>query len=208
TVTARPARDVGHAANRSRSALIKVVEDQSEVLLIDGEARWEQHYLATALSRDPMVKKVKSVIFTQPRLGRIDEEELRKMNHPALTLPPEPDALAAYDIIVLGDVTPEQLPLEERKRLEKYVGERGGTLVIVAGKRAMPLEFSNAKPQAAEETDPFSKLLPITQPRVVKSANGFSIALTDEGKRTPLMQLGEGPEDGDVWSELPPHYWG
>src|SRR5262249_41843758 len=33
TVTARPARDTGHAANRSRSALVKVVEDQAEVLL-------------------------------------------------------------------------------------------------------------------------------------------------------------------------------
>jgi hypothetical protein len=211
TVTARPARDTGHAENRSRSALVKVVEDQAEVLLIDGEARWEHHYLATALGRDPMVKKVKSVLFTQPRLGRIDEEELRKMNHPALTLPPraaQSDALAAYDIIVLGDVSPKQLPLEERKRLEKYVGERGGTLVIVAGKRAMPLGFADAKPQAAEESDPLSKLLPITQPRVVKPAEGFGIALTDEGKRTPLMQLADGPKESDVWSDLPPHYWG
>jgi hypothetical protein len=208
TVTARPARDAGHPANRSRSALVKVVEDQADVLLIDGEARWEQHYLATALGRDPMVKKVQSVIFTQPRLGRMDEEDLRKMNHPALTMPPEPDALAAYDIIVLGDVSPEQFSLEERKRLEKYVGERGGTLVILAGKRSMPMEFASAKQQAKEESDPLLKLLPLTEPNIVKPADGFAIALTDEGKRTPLMQLGDGPEDGDVWSDLPPHYWG
>jgi hypothetical protein len=205
TVTARPARGLAHAENASRSALVKVVEDQAEVLLIDGEARWEQHYLATALGRDPMVRRTKSVIFVQPRLGRIDESELQKMNHPALTLPTEPDALAAYDCIVLGDVSPEQLPLEERKRLEKYVSERGGTLVILAGKRSMPLEF--AKAQAAEE-DPLAKLLPIVEPQVVKPADGFSIALTDEGKHTPLMQLAETLEDGDVWSELPPHYWG
>lgn len=201
TVTARPARGLAHAENASRSALVKVVEDQAEVLLIDGEARWEQHYLATALGRDPMVRKTKSVIFVQPRLGRIDESELQKMNHPALTLPAEPDA---YDCIVLGDVSPEQLPLEERKRLEKYVSERGDTLVILAGKRSMPLEF--AKPQAAD--DPLTKLLPIVEPQVVKPADGFSIALTDEGKHTPLMQLAETPEDGDVWSELPPHFWG
>jgi hypothetical protein len=208
TVTARPVRDGGRAPNRSRSALVKVVEDQADVLLIDGEARWEQHYLATALVRDPMVKKVQSVIFTQPRLGRVEEDDLRKMNHPALTMPPEPDALAAYDIIVLGDVSAEQFPLEERKRLEKYVGERGGTLVILAGKRSMPLEYASAKQRANKGSDPLSKLLPITEPRVVKPVDGFTITLTEEGKRTPLMQLGDGPADGDVWSDLPPHYWG
>src|SRR5262249_1509024 len=158
-----------------------VVEDQADILLIDGEARWEQHYLATALSRDPMVKKVQSVIFTQPRLGRIEEEDLRKMNHPALTMPAEPDALAAYDIIVLGDVSPDQFSLEERKRLEKYVGERGGTLVILAGKRSMPVEFAGMKQLTNSEIDPLMKLLPITGPRVVKPVDGFAVALTDEG---------------------------
>src|SRR5215471_6471436 len=106
TVVARPVREAGHAENRSRSTLVKVVDDQAEILLIDGEARWEHHYLATALGRDPMVKKIRSVVFSQPRIGRIDEDELRKLNHPALTMPTERDALAAYDVIVLGDVSP------------------------------------------------------------------------------------------------------
>jgi hypothetical protein len=206
TVAARPARDAGHAENRSRTALVKVVEDQAEVLLIDGEARWEQHYLATALARDPIVKKVKSVVFTQPRLGRITESDLLKMNHPALTLPPEPDAFAGYDCIVLGDASPDQLPVEARKRLESYVADRGGTLVILAGKRAMPLAYADAK--VPEDLDPLAKLLPITQPRMVKPVDGFAIALTEEGKQNPLLQLAEGPEDGDVWSGLPRHYWG
>jgi hypothetical protein len=208
TVTARPARGAAHAENASRSALVKVVDDQAEVLLIDGEARWEHHYLATALGRDPLMKKVKNVVFVQPRLGRIEEAELQRMNHSALSLPPEPDALGAYDCIVLGDVSPEQLSLAERQRLERYVGERGGTLVIVAGKRFMPMAFVGAKPQAAEESDPLLKLLPIVGPRAVKPPEGFALTLTDEGKRTPLMQLAEAPEDGDVWSELPPHFWG
>jgi hypothetical protein len=208
TVTVRPVRGQGRADNTSRSALVKVVEDQAEVLLIDGEARWEQHYLAVALSRDPMVRKSKSVVFVQPRLGAISEEELQRMSHPALTLPKEPDALAPYDCIILGDVSPTQLPLAERKRLEKYVGERGGTLVIVAGKRFMPLAFESVKPPTADETDPLLKLLPITQPRIVKPLDGFPITLTDEGQRTPLLQLGDSPEDADRWSELPPHFWG
>src|SRR5262249_34491755 len=118
--------------------------------------------------------------------------------------PAEPNALAGFDCIVLGDVSPEQLPMEERKRLENYVAERGGTFVILAGKRWMPLEF--AKPQAAD--DALTKLLPIIEPQIVKPPDGFSITRTDEGKHTPLMQLAETSEEGDVWSELPPHFWG
>jgi hypothetical protein len=71
----------------------------------------------------------------------------------------------------------------------------------------MPLEFATAK-QRAGETDPLLKLLPIIDPCVVKPPEGFAVALTEEGKRAPLMQLADGPEEGDVWSELPPHYWG
>lgn len=205
TVTVRPVAGQMHPENASRSALVKVVEDQAEVLLIDGEARWEHHYLAAALGRDPMVRRPRCVVFVQPRLGRIEEDELRKLNHPALALPTEPDALAPYDCVVLGDVSPEQLQPAERARLEKYVGERGGLLVIVAGKRFMPLAFSGAKRQA-EQSDPLLKLLPITEPRVVAPRVGFPITLTDEGKRTPLMRLSDEP--GDHWADLPPHYWG
>src|SRR5689334_22135154 len=98
-----------------------------------------------------------SVVFQQPRLGRVPEDELKKAGYAWRSLPSEPDALSAYDCIILGDVTPEQLPLADRVRLEKYVGDRGGTLVVLAGKRAMPLGFAGADPGGAEG-DPLLRL--------------------------------------------------
>ncbi|HZT83366.1 MAG TPA: vWA domain-containing protein, partial [Gemmataceae bacterium] len=139
TVSVRPAPGQAHTDNNRRAVAVKVVDDQAEVLLIEGEARWEYHYLASALARDDLVKRAKGVVFVQPRIGRIDEAELEKAGHPSLKLPAGPDAFSVYDCVVLGDVSPEQLPRADRKRLEKYVGERGGTLVILAGKRFMPL---------------------------------------------------------------------
>ncbi|MCI0457074.1 MAG: hypothetical protein L0Z62_08850 [Gemmataceae bacterium] len=196
--------------NNSRAAVVRVNADRAKVLLIDGEARWEYHYLASALRRDAGVKS-DSVVFVQPRIGRIPEAELEKIGNPRLTLPrsdekSDEDPLAKYDCIVLGDVAPEQLPLKDRRRLEKYVAGQGGTLVLLAGKRHMPLAYRG---EGGEEDDPIVKMLPIEKPRAVGPVEGFAVTLTHEGRLTSFLQMDTTPEKSDRrWAEFPPHYWG
>jgi hypothetical protein len=194
--------------NNGRPVVINVADDKARVLLVDGEARWEFHYLQSALLRDRTMD-VQSVVFAQPRLGKVAEEELHQIGYPSLLLPGEPDAFASYDCIVLGDVTPEQLPPADRIRLEKYVADRGGTLVVLAGKRAMPLAFTaNDRPGAADE-DPLLHLLPVEQPHPVAPRDGFRVALTEEGKLTPFLQMEPaGDENVGTWAKFQPHYWG
>ncbi len=215
TVRVKEVPGEGFTGNNERSALVKVVEDYCEVLLVDGEARWDYHYLAAALTRDPMVKKLDRVVFQQPRLNeKLDDRELAKNGYPLRKLPPEVDALAQYDCIVLGDVTPEQLPLADRKRLYDYVDKRGGTLVMVAGKRAMPLGYP-APAGSGEELDPILKLLPITKPHAFNITDGFQLTLTDEGVKNPLLQMPGNPflqTEAEVDKPRPPadvekHYW-
>jgi hypothetical protein len=202
TVQAKPVPGEARTDNNSRPVVINVADDKAKVLLVDGEARWEQHYLANALARDRTMMP-QSVVFLQPRLGLVPEEELRKTGGAWRALPPEPDALSAYDCIILGDVTPEQLPPPERVRLEKYVGDRGGTLVILAGKRAMPLGFLGG------DGDPLSRLLPIEQPQAVRPTAGFAVTLTYEGKTTPFLQMEPEPDRNEQrWADFPRHYWG
>ncbi|HTU91298.1 MAG TPA: hypothetical protein VMF69_14555 [Gemmataceae bacterium] len=202
--------------NNSRSTIASVTDDKANVLLIDGEARWEHHYLATALKRDRTLK-VQSVVFHQPRLN---EEVEGKEKPPPSTLRPPPstplprqqlpagaDGLAEFDCIVLGDVGVEQLPLAERQRLEKYVSERGGTLVILAGKRFMPLAYPEI--EANGESDPLRKLLPIESPRIVAPTEGFSVTRTQAGKETKFLELDPDPaKSASIWRELPRHFWG
>jgi hypothetical protein len=222
-VTVKPqAEDVKeiNTANNKQSISINVADDTSKVLLVDGEARWEFHYLWQALLRDRSMK-VKSVVFTQPRLGKVPESELAKMNNPSPVLPPAPkpeqDPLFDYDCIILGDVMPEQITPAERIRLEKYVADRGGTLVVLAGKRAMPLAFlppaDEKKPAAAadDKQDPLIKMLPITQAHAVAPEEGFPVTLTEEGKQTEFMKLeAEGSVEDNLkrWSTMLPHGWG
>ncbi len=223
-VTVQPqAEDVKeiNTANNRQSVVINVADDTSKVLLVDGEARWEFHYLWQALLRDRSMK-VKSVVFTQPRLGKVSEKDLEKMNNPSPVLPavttPDQDPLNDYDCIILGDVLPEQISPVERKRLEKYVADRGGTLVVLAGKRAMPMAYlpkdgDKAKPVGPmdDNQDPLIKMLPITLARAVAPQEGFPVTLTEEGKQTDFMRLeGEGSTEDSVkrWLSMPPHYWG
>ena len=214
-VTAKPVAGEIATDNNSRQVAIQVAEDTARVLLVDGEARWEYHYLANALSRDRTVQ-MQSVVFAQPRLGTISEEELAKIGNPRLTLPTEPDALAAYDCIILGDVSPAQLSPEDWQRLERYVADRGGTLVISAGRRFMPLAYENggSRPEAKDNertpfSIPFSTLLPIEAPRAISSRRGFAVNLTHDGKLTPFLQMEPGAADNENrWSQLPRQFWG
>ena len=186
--------------NNSRPVVVTVSPDKAKVLLVDGEVRWEFHYLQTALVRDETMDTT-SVVFDQPRLNVVDAEGTRRMGLPELALPKDPDALLNYDCIILGDITPDQLPRAGRERLEKYVSERGGTLVLLAGKRSMPMEF-------VRDGDPFQKLLPIRNPKVFKADAGFKIALTGEGAQTGFLRLDPNPGvSAETWANLPPHYW-
>jgi hypothetical protein len=224
TATVRPVKpDTQETCNdnNSRSTTLNVSDDKANVLLIDGEARWEYHYLATALKRDRALK-VESVVFHQPRLN----EEVEgggwrvegKNNSAPSTLPSPPstprqqlpagaDGLADFDCIILGDVGVEKLPLADRQRLEQYVGERGGTLVIVAGKRFMPLAYPEI--EANGQTDPLRKLLPIESPRVLAPVEGFALTLTQAGEETKFLELDADPgKNAAVWRGLPRHFWG
>jgi hypothetical protein len=205
TVAARPAPEESRTENNTRPVAVNVADDKARVLLIDGEARWEFHYLASALARDRGMD-VQSVLFEQPRTGALDEDELRKIGHPARKLPADADTLANYDCIILGDATPSQLPSGDRARLEKFVSERGGTLVILAGKRAMPLAYLGLD---GESADPLRKLLPVEAARPIQQPDGFAVALTAEGRQAGFLQMEPTAEDDERrWAALPRHYWG
>jgi hypothetical protein len=201
-----PSTKEARTDNNSKLVVVNVADDKAKVLLIDGEARWEYHYLASALRRDRTMK-VTSVVFEQPRLNSgLTPEELEKLGSPKQQLPQGPDALADFDCIILGDTTTAQLPLAERMRLEKYVADRGGTLVLLAGKRALPLAFPEFDPNG--ESDPLRKLLPLEEPHVVALVDGFSVTLTQDGKDAEFMKLdAENGKSATRWAELPRHYW-
>jgi len=202
TITAESASAVDRfPTNNRRTIRVNAVKERARVLLVDGEARWEFHYLHTALGRDPNMD-VRSVVFRQPRITPASDDDVRKFGIPARKLPAEAETLSAYDCVILGDVEPEQFTMADRERMEKYVAESGGTLVISAGKRAMPISYLK------EENDPIRRLLPIREPRIWSEKLGFRLSPTVEGSSSWFLQLAATRAESQMlWEQFPPHFW-
>ncbi|MCI0684565.1 MAG: hypothetical protein L0Y71_20830 [Gemmataceae bacterium] len=198
--------------NNRLATVIRVAPEKARILIVDDEPRWEYHYLASALGRDRDLT-LDQVVFNPPRLGTENDAKLDKLGYARRQLPRTEgaveDPLWSYDCIVVGDVAPEQLPAMDRVRLERYVADRGGTLVISAGKRHMPMAyFAGAAPDSLA-ADPLIKLLPLTQPSILQPKDGFAFAVLDAGAQTPFFQIDKDVDSSrERWLEMPRHFWG
>lgn len=197
------------ADNNEQSFAMNVVDDNVEVLLIEGEARWEFRFLHNALERDQRVS-VENIVFTQPYIGQLNDTYFGRN----LTLPKDPKALeespfAEPDLVIIGDVNPANLAPTFWPLLERYVSEAGGTVVFIAGKQHMPQAYKSPI---------LDRLLPISR---FEEANlngrnetgpptrrGLKVRLSVDGENEPMFQF-----DTDrlvnrrLWSELPGHMW-
>jgi hypothetical protein len=193
--------------NNRLSTAVSVADDRAKVLVVDGEARWEFHYLTTALARDRLVDQ-KMIVFDQPRLNdKLTTAQADKLGLPERKWPEGSFALANYQCIILGDVSPDNLPLAMRQELENYVADSAGTLILVAGKRSMPMAYPEVMPNG--ESDPLRRLLPIESPRKLAPEAGFPLSLTQAARETRYMELDNEREDNDtLWAGVPrPWAW-
>lgn len=196
--------------NNKKSFAMNVVAEKVRVLLIEGEARWEFRFIDNALSRDDSME-MKRVVFQQPYLGILQKNFFPR----SLKLPAQPDNLedspfAEPDLVILGDVAESDLTAKGWQLLERFVGEAGGTLVMIAGKEDFPL---NHRSPIVEAMLPVTNLRPREivgrQAEAAPTERGFHLRLTPEGAREPMFQFEDDVvRNRSVWSGLPGHTWG
>jgi hypothetical protein len=205
--------------NDRRTVSVQVADDKARVLLVDGEARWEFRYLRNALARDERVA-LEAVVYHQPQ-----NENMTALTYPTALLAraeavagahqDEPDPLGAFDVIIMGDVEPADITAETWTRLESYVAERGGALILSAGPR-------HWEAQAADAT--VRKLLPVLDPQPITvppdavdpahpslppgtAVQPTPAAGSDPGA-WPMLQLAAEPGASlEVWAALPRLPW-
>lgn len=190
--------------NNSRTFSFSVVDDRARVLLVDGEARWEFRYLEAALSRDDRVD-LKTILFSQPYMGILPEPFFPQR----LILPPDPTDLAAspfaeIDLVIIGDVAPDQFTDTAWQLLQRFVSE-GGTVVLSAGARYMPLAHRSP---ALEQLMPITKVLPVNLADKTQEApptqRGLPLKLTADGELLPMLQFaGDVAQNVALWKGLP-----
>lgn len=169
--------------NNEAQAEVEVMENTIRLLLADDLPRWEFRYLTMLFKRD------KHVEFDQLIFEPNDDSAAAQQ----ASFPPDMDGWRKYRVVILGDVTPAELPAAQQEMLRKYVTEDGGNLIVVAGETAMPQAFAG---------QPLGEMLPVTS-APVNTDEGYGLAVTAEGSVSVPTQLDDDPLASDrVWRDM------
>lgn len=172
-IAVQPLDDEMTAENNFAEVEINVTRSDIKVLLADNLPRWEYRYLAQLFRRDPKVE-VDELLY-HPRMIATGRREAAK------SFPITVDDWDLYDVVILGDIVPEQFPHAAQESLLQYVRTRGGTVVLIAGDRAMP---------AAYVDDPLATLVPV-RPTTLSQAADYAFHVTEQGKSHIALMIAE-----------------
>lgn len=207
TIALEPPTADSEADNNQWPVDVAVTDDRINVLVLDHRPRWEYRYL-----RNLFFARDKS-IHLQYWLAEPDRVAGEKRELPSASaarpfgdaeagaLPKDRDAWRAFDVIVLGDLSPAMLPEAAREDIRFCVEERGALLVVSAGEEAMPVAYAGS---------PFAALLPVSltnaEGRVTArwERGDFKSVLTPVGAAHPVTRLGDTVAANEqTWHELP-----
>lgn len=167
---------------------VNVTRSDIKILLADEMPRWEYRYLTQLFRRDPKVE-CDELLF-RPRMIATGRREETK------TFPVTVDDWDQYDVVLLGDLPPEHLPAAAQESLIDYLNNRGGTLVMMAGRESMPQAYQN---HPLEDILPVSKIsnsVPTAGP-----GEGYAFHVTEEGRNHNALMIGETEETTNLaWS--------
>jgi len=197
--------------NNERSVSVNVTKNRTKVLLVDGRPSWEFRYVKNLFSsRDPSIQLQyvllePDVIPGEPPRPRVPASATRdRKDTEATALPADASEWMKFDVVILGDVPASALDEKQVDAVVSFVGDRGGTLVVLAGPRHMPHEFTGS---------PLAELLPVVvgpadKALMVGPEKQYRLELTPEGRASPVMRLKVDPEENlAAWAQVPPLYW-
>lgn len=185
-----------------------------KVLYVEGQPRYEFRFLKFLLERDPGEKETKAVdikfvlMDADADFAATDKFALAKF-------PSTPAALAAYDVVILGDVNPKDLGEANMQNLASFVrgtdekgkvGDKGGGgLLMLAGPLYAPHAYKGT---------PLADVLPIeplqnTPPKEPKDRiERLRVELTPVGRQNPIFRfVPEEAANHEIWTKLAPMYW-
>ncbi len=199
------------ADNNAYSLAVSVVDDKTRILLIDSRPRWEFRYLKNLFSgRDKAVRlqyvllRPDAIAGQSPR-ARIPASVTRPVGQDEATdLPANEQEWMKFDVIIIGDVPAGRLTEQQARWLKRFVAERGGTIVFIAGPQAMPADHAGG---ALADLIPLKLTAPTPSP-APGGSNGFRIALTAAGREHVVLRQHVEPDlSARVWGALPMVYW-
>lgn len=168
-----------------------VSQDRIRVLLVDQRPRWEFRYLRNLFAGRDQTVFLQAVLLQADRLAGVPAPPIMRASAQrafddceANALPIDETEWFKFDVIILGDVSPQELGDAGIQALERYVKDRGGALVVIAGPNQMPHAYRNT---------PLADVLPVLMNRqAVATARSpdpsFHFSPTQEGVAHAALQ--------------------
>ncbi len=179
---------------------VQVVDERVKVLYVDGYPRYEYRYLKNMLVRE-------ETIAVSCLLLSADEAFAQEGDEPVKRFPVTMAELEPFDVVIIGDADPrgDWLSPAQMEVLVRWVGDRGGSLLTIAGPRWMPHAYLGT---------PLEKLIPVrVDPGVGTDAAAeltaaFHPQLTVEGWRSSVFRFEPDPNANErTVTSLPGMFW-
>ncbi len=205
-------REAESGNNRLERVVLVAESKKLRVLLIDGMPRYEFRFLKALLERElDTVRGNRSVelrtLLLDASPGYADQDKS------ALRGPPTPSELLEYDVVILGDIDPKDLPKTGNLlgNIADFVKNHRGGLLFVAGEQSNPHKLF---------ATPLGELLPISPsesaprdgpkptPDSAPIIEGYHPRLSPFGMSHPLFRFAADEADNArIWAGLQPLLW-
>jgi uncharacterized membrane protein len=188
--------------NNHRSFVVKVIRDRIRVLQVCGRPSWDERFLRRLLKRDPNIDLISFFILRTPTdLSLVPTSELSLIPFPTEELFEK--ELGSFDLVLLQNFNYRPYGIGiYLPHLRRFV-EQGGGLAMIGGS----LSFSSG----GYHGTPVGQVLPVEllpdtgNPRHLVAEEDFRPRLTPEGKKHPILQLGNtARETAQLLGALPP----
>jgi len=182
--------------NNVRERPMEVPEQRRHILYIEGEPRWEYKFIRRALEDDSPIR-VASMLKTTP--NKIYRQGIESGDELAGGFPTDEATLFNYDALMIGSFEAAALTPEQQDMIREFVGRRGGSLLMMGGRRG--LADGGWGPTSVAEVLPAQ--LPTPEAPTFER-NPAKAKLTPLGKTSPITRLAA-DEAANVksWGEMP-----
>ncbi|MEQ9206146.1 MAG: VWA domain-containing protein [Phycisphaerales bacterium] len=117
--------------NNQQSIELSVISEPMRVLYIDGHPRWEYRYLKNILTREDTISATTMLLASDRRFI----EEGQSVNG---QIPSTYEEWEPFDVVMLGDVSPELFSESQLASLKEHIESRGCGLLWIAGEGSTP----------------------------------------------------------------------
>ncbi|MDB6125955.1 MAG: hypothetical protein JWQ71_4948 [Pedosphaera sp.] len=115
--------------NNSAITYLNVIDQQIQVLVLEGSPYWDTTFLQRSLMRNDKID-LDSIIQYAPKKARLIR---KKPSDQELKVPETAEQFNHYDVIILGRSVEKLLNREQLDLLQNYVKNQGGTVVFSRG---------------------------------------------------------------------------